>query len=900
MELVEAKRPARGNAAALRASPAQPGGWRVFAPAKHPLAALLRQEFARARGAGVVLCLPERTGMDQISLMLNAARALVDLETSPRFVVVQHGWGGTGFAKTLHLETPGLATCVVNVPTKNRRAAAWIVGEAEAASGFTEAHYDANGCRREARLNPLPLGPAEAGDFPIGPKDVLLVTGGGKGIAAECALALARETGARLALLGRSDPETDRELAENLTRIKAAAAQCCYLRADVTDARAVKAALAEAKKKMGAVTAFLHGAGTNAPQLISALDEAAFRRTVAPKIQGARNVLAAIDPARLRLFVTFGSIIARAGLRGEADYAAANEWMTAFTQEFQSAHPQCRCLALEWSVWSGAGMGERLGRIESLLQQGITPIPPDEGVRILLESIRNPRGGVARVITGRFGEPSTLKLNSSELPLRRFLDRKRVHYPGVELIVEADLSVDTDPYLRDHALQKQMLFPAVLGLEAVAQGAMALMDATMPPVFENVEWLRPVSASDNRPTTIRISALRRAADLVEVRVRSDETDYQVDHLRALCRFGAVGNAGTGLSWSPPQKNRIPLEPERDLYGRILFHEGRFRRVRGYRLLKAKELLAEITPDTGASWFGPYLPGEFVLGDPGGRDAALHAIQACIPHRRILPTGVERVAIHRTVPGIRFARARERKREGNNFVFDLEVTDSGGQVIESWSGLHLRAVAELPAREAWPEALLAPYLERRLGELVEGAQMSVALERHAGSDALLEQALGRPLRIWRRPDGKPVTDGAGDVSVSHSQGLTLAVAGGAGAACDLEIVVSRSDLEWRDLLDGAQIELAERILLAGSEGMDTAATRLWAATECLKKAGLPVGESLTLESSTADGWVLLGSGTLTLATCAVRVAHVEAVLVAAVAVRTLKAPRWLRGRVEAVA
>src|SRR2546426_7790679 len=27
------------------------------------------------------------------------------------------------------------------------------------------------------------------------------------------------------------------------------------------------------------------------------------------------------------------------------------------------------------------------------------------------------------------------------------------------------------------------------------------------------------------------------------------------------------------------------------------------------------------------WFGPYLPSQFVLGDPAARDAALHAIQA---------------------------------------------------------------------------------------------------------------------------------------------------------------------------------------------------------------------------------------------------------------------------------
>ena len=61
-------------------------------------------------------------------------------------------------------------------------------------------------------------------------------------------------------------------------------------------------------------------AGVNVPRLLGSLDEAGFLRTLAPKIQGARNVLNAVDADRLRLLVTFGSIIARTGLPGEADY----------------------------------------------------------------------------------------------------------------------------------------------------------------------------------------------------------------------------------------------------------------------------------------------------------------------------------------------------------------------------------------------------------------------------------------------------------------------------------------------------------------------------------------------------------------------------------------------------
>ena len=45
--------------------------------------------------------------------------------------------------------------------------------------------------------------------------------------------------------------------------------------------------------------AVLHGAGRNEPRALANLDEAAFRKTLAPKIDGLRHVLDAVDMSRL-------------------------------------------------------------------------------------------------------------------------------------------------------------------------------------------------------------------------------------------------------------------------------------------------------------------------------------------------------------------------------------------------------------------------------------------------------------------------------------------------------------------------------------------------------------------------------------------------------------------------
>src|SRR5690606_3061416 len=317
--------------------------------------------------------------------------------------------------------------------------------------------YDASGVRREPRLHLLPLDDAPA-PLPLGPADVLLVTGGGKGITAACAHALARETGARLVLLGRSRPEADTELSATLDAMTADGVTLRYVAADVTDAGAVRAAVEAAEAAFGPVTAVLHGAARNVPRRLASLDEATVRSTLAPKVDGLRHVLAAVDPARLRLLVTFGSIIARMGLPGEADYALANEVQTRLTEGWQHAHPHCRCLAVEWSIWSDVGMGARLGSLDALASRGITPIPPEAGTALLHDLLARPTP-VAVVVTGRFGEPSTLRVARPELPFLRFIETPRVYYPGVELVVDAALSCDTDPYLDDHVLQGERLLP---------------------------------------------------------------------------------------------------------------------------------------------------------------------------------------------------------------------------------------------------------------------------------------------------------------------------------------------------------------------------------------------------------------------------------------------------------
>ena len=857
---------------------AENGEWQLYTSGGNPLAAALQKALRTAGlGDGVLLCLPVDCDESHTALMLAAAREALSPGRSVRFVAVGDRRGAAGLAKTLHLESPETATTLVSLPMAAdatiehaEELAARIVADVAATAGFSEVHYDADGTRSVPLLRPLPTGSGRA-VAALDSTDVLLVTGGGKGITAECALALGRESGACVALLGRADPATDPELSANLERLQAAGVAHTYLRADVTSADQVKAAVEQVRRTYGPVTAVLHGAGRNEPHALTGLDEASFRRTLAPKITGLETVLNAVDPADLRLLVTFGSIIGRAGLRGEADYATANDWLTDLTLRHAETFPHTRVLALEWSVWSGAGMGERLGVLESLIRDGIDPIPADRGVALLGELLADPDTPQAVVVMGRAQGLPTIGFEPAELPLLRFLERSRVHYPGVELVVDARLSTDDDLYLADHRLDGDLLMPAVFGMEAMAQAARAVTGRLEQPSLHDVEFLRPIVAVP-QGSTIRIAVLVRPDGAVDAVIRSADTDFQADHFRATLRFGAP--RPEALAGLPEGTRPLPVDPARELYGPVLFQGGRFQRLTGYRHLAATRCVARIEPSPHSAWFPDFAPAELVLGDPGSRDVYMHAIQCNVPDATLLPAGIEQLhpadALAAAAGGSLTLHALERSREGDTYIYDLDVLDEAGAVVEAWRGLKLQAVRKLDGSGPWLALLLGPYLERRTAEAVGSALRCVVRpdepgavrdgrgsRRRATAEAL-GWAAGREVRVHYRPDGRPESAGL-EISASHGAGVTFVVTGDVPTACDVEEAAQRPEREWADLLGSEGFALARTLAAQTGEGLAVSATRVWGAVECLRKAGRVLTEPLTADGPGPDRWVYLRSG-----------------------------------------
>lgn len=853
------------------------GAWELFTAPDHPFAHQVRNALENAAvGSGVLVCLPPACSREQIEHALNGARAALAGDRERRFVLVQHGRGAAGLAKTLHLEAPHLRTTIIHTPVSDNTPDR-VAAEVAATTRFSEVHLAADGTRRVPVLRALPIR-AERTEQILQDSDVLLVTGGGKGITAECALAVARQTGVKLAVLGRSDPALDEDLAANLRRMADSGATVRYAAADVTDPARVATAVAELTDALGPVTAVLHGAGRNEPASLTGLAMDDFHTTFAPKVDGLRTVLDTVGEENLKLLVTFGSIIGRSGLRGEAHYATANEWLADQTEKVARDHPHCRTRCMEWSVWSGIGMGEKLSVVESLSREGIVPVSPDQGVEILLRLISDPDAPVVTVISGRTEGIATVRRDLPPMPLLRFTGSPLVRYHDVELVTEAELNAGTDLYLTDHLLDGNLLLPAVIGMEAMVQVASALTGRDDVPVIEGARFLRPIVVPPAGTTRIRIAATLTDTDTVDVAIHAKDTGFAAEHFRARLVY-----SGAAIPDGPPAQvdegvPAAPLDPAADLYGGILFQGERFHRLRRFHRAAARHVDADVTLAPPSGWFAGFLPDTLLLADPGMRDALMHGNQVCVPDATLLPSGIDRLypmAAGSDLPHHLRYCATERHHDGDTYVYDIAVRTPDGTIVERWEGLTLHAVRKTDPSGPWIAPLLGSYLERTVEEIL-GTHLDIAVEpdlpgagettkeRRAATARAVQRALGKNTRIRYRPDGRPeLTDGP-KISAAHGLGVTLAAAAAHTVACDIEAVHTRGTDTWTGLL-GEHTELAAQVAKQTGETPDTAATRVWGALECLKKAGLMAGTPLNLTPPNRDNWVVLTSGALRIAT-----------------------------------
>jgi len=125
-------------------------------------------------------------------------------------------------------------------------------------------------------------------------------------------------------------------------------------RADVADPVALSAALAAVREAAGGIAGVIHAAGVLGYQPLETLDRAAFHSVLAAKVAGGWNLHRSTQHDELEFFVSYSSVSALWGSKGQAHYAAANAFLDGLSR--LRADNGLPSTAIQWGPWAGGGM----------------------------------------------------------------------------------------------------------------------------------------------------------------------------------------------------------------------------------------------------------------------------------------------------------------------------------------------------------------------------------------------------------------------------------------------------------------------------------------------------------------------------------------------------------------
>lgn len=328
----------------------------------------------------------------------------------------------------------------------------------------------------------------------INSSSVVLVSGGGRGVTAQCVIKLAKQYRCKFILLGRSSiAETEpgwardcfdeselkkrimqdliaqgekptpvkvqrafnailakREIATTLSTIQQTGAQAEYLSVDITNSPALQAELAPVVQRLGPITGIIHGAGNLADKLIEHKSEQDFETVYAAKIEGLESILRCVQPSQLDFLVLFSSFVAFFGNAGQSDYALANDILNKLAYLLKRKYPDCHVVSIGWGPWDGGMVSPDLK--EHFARLNMELISLEVGTQMLVDELSPSNHGTPQVLI--MSSPIVAKVG--QLPeLQTFRIRRK-------------LKLAANPFVCDHVIGSNPVLPAMCGISWIA------------------------------------------------------------------------------------------------------------------------------------------------------------------------------------------------------------------------------------------------------------------------------------------------------------------------------------------------------------------------------------------------------------------------------------------------
>ena len=621
--------------------------------------------------------------------------------------------GLLGLAKTAAWEWPGAWVRALDIAADadDEDAVAWILDELRSA-GPVEIGREADGTRRRVTLVDL--------DAPAASRSIdglVVVSGGGRGVTADCAIAVAAAGAPALVLLGRSpEPAPEpawlaavdddgvqaallahgfdgrpspkelrsrvrqvlgaREIRATLRSIEAAGAQALYASVDVRDGEQVAKAIARAERSTKAkVAGVLHGAGVLRDKLIADKTTEDAALVLDTKIAGLRALLGAVSSRELTFLGLFGSVTGRFGRRGQADYAAANRVLDALARREATRRPETRVVCWSWGPWDGGMVTPELKR--AFESEGVSLIDRAGGAEVCVSELLGSTDRPVQIVVGDGLDSGGGEADPTPLQRPILVDPARW------------------PALGDHTLDGSSVLPLALSMELMAREVCREHPGLHLQALEDVRVLKGVVLDQPVALFPWLGPATGGPEGRSVAVELRDADGRA-RVRGLARLGAELE-------EPPPPVELPTRGApwpggiEDVYGEALFHGPAFQCLQSVDAVWDGGILATATA-TPPRWLGD---GRVVwCVDPLVVDGIFQALILWCRVHAGAPSLPSRVARWRSWGPLGDGPVRllatVRRRRGANVLSDIDVLDAEGRLLARMDGYTCTAAPSLEA------------------------------------------------------------------------------------------------------------------------------------------------------------------------------------------------------------
>lgn len=557
--------------------------------------------------------------------------------------------GITGLVKSLSFEWPNIQCRVVDLKPRltAKKAVTALMEELTDIDRSVIEVARGDGCLRTT-LALESTSSAKRNELNISKSDVFVVTGGARGITAECVIRLSKHVNTHFILLGRTDidaplPEWAQnkglkdlrraaleflsqqgeqatpvkvnkmvdqvtrvvEVQETLKRIEEGGSRATYVNADITDTAKAVDALVNVQEQFGQITGIIHGAGNLADKKIEKKTLEDFELVVDTKIQGLLNALSVVTPSALKHICVFSSVSGFFGNAGQTDYSIANEILSKLVHTCSRFLPNVQAKSICWGPWDSGMVNETLKK--AYADRNIAIIPLEQGTEKFVEEFSY---DTLQVVIG------SEKYHTGRLP--------KMSETGLNY--DRQLMADQAVVLADHSIDGAQVLPATFAMQWIMQSAQYVVPHASVTGLADFQVLKGITFEDatapchcSVETSINAVNAGDKSCAVEVRISSHRDDKVIYHYE-----GTVTLKVAALP--EEQRNVTPLQLTsdwqlQDLNGRAvytlndqpgwLFHGTRLQGIYAVDELSEQRACAAIHLAQPESWpSSPFANGNF--------------------------------------------------------------------------------------------------------------------------------------------------------------------------------------------------------------------------------------------------------------------------------------------------